>query len=739
MRRHYHKHPYQSPRDKRAFSATLREIGARIQCSDVKAGLSRANDLLASLTISRHEQARVLGMVGDSEFLRGAFNEALTVYQRAATLCFDHHDLWLRPIIGQVLALLKNVRVDDARMIARHACDISAQKCAAFDEQVSAANEEMATGGSVTVPSLPPRISVVATRMGFLFLDEGEPDAAEEFFQRAVTANPRGACRARQGLARIALVSNPARALDLAAESIRIGHYGAKTIAAWAILIAARRKLGGWQISQTLLNGLEMATPSVRARAVLAITRELRNSDMRQWREVADRWLQGEGKKFPIIEAEIRKMYLASAKVQPGDAKGKRELAEALMRTPGLSRNEWLAAAKEAVRAGFWEGTTPDVDALVQFADNCYGGDSGLRAAHSLALSCMMAKRHDLARKLLQRNLAEAEAGRSVWAKSLWALARMENVLGNYTSAASLYKRFSETQALPMRFRLQAGTLWIQALLKGGEYGALLAARPAIEAMLTEVRDPETLMDFARQLALTSPELQTWAVDLFEKGAALAIEQFEEASHPSVALDILFKLTRRQVYDFGRSHDAIKMWEGLNEQQRTWLWSTQQRYWEYLGLLLRAYGRAGSAADVDGCAKAWLKDVATPPEGRVQVGTVYGEWLIESRRVPEALALFDQLIREAPTHPQCARSWYWKALGSFKRGDARECARCVQALRLAQGTNVGLLDEWKLDAKALLLLADLDPTKIDAQAVNYRPDFLSGVLEEIHHDLALPL
>ena len=340
IRRTFRKRPYQPPRDKTALSVSLREIGDKIQKRNAAAGLAKANQLISSRALALHDQARVLGLVADSEFRRGAFEEAAVIYQRAATLCLDHASLWLRPLIGEVSALLRAVRVDEALMMARHACDVARKKAADFNAQVSSANQLLAARGRVSVPVLPPRESVVATRLGFLFLQEGEPALAREFLEKALEVNPGGACRARQGLARIALAMNDsARALSLAEESIRRGRYAAKTLAAWPILIAARRRLGGWQISQNLLNGLDMAPPGVRARAVLAITRELRNSDMRQWRDLAEKWSAREGKKFPAIEAELRKMILASAKVVPGDAEGKRKLAEELLKTPGLSRN----------------------------------------------------------------------------------------------------------------------------------------------------------------------------------------------------------------------------------------------------------------------------------------------------------------------------------------------------------------------------------------------------------------
>ncbi|MBU1692861.1 MAG: hypothetical protein KKC51_02745, partial [Verrucomicrobia bacterium] len=573
-------------------------------------------------------------------------------------------------------------------------------------------------------------------RMGALFLNEGEPASAQEFFEKALEANPRGACRARQGLARIALaMDDPTRSLILAEESIRVGNYAAKTIAAWPILIAARRKLGGWQISQNLLDGLEMAPPSVRARAVLAITRELRNSDMRQWREVALRWSGREGQEFPIVEAEIRKMVLASAKVMPGDATGKRELAEQLLQTPGLSRNEWLAAAKEVVRAGLWEGRTPDLDGLIRYADTQYGEDSGPRATHSLALSCMMAKRHDLARPLLQRNITQLPAGKSMWGKSIWALARMESFLGNHSAAAGLYRQFFEAESIPVRFRLQAQLLWAQALITAGHPDALLEARPRIEAFIAEVKDSDLLLDFARQIPAASPELSDWRNALFERGATWALQKFQEANHPSVAADILFKLTRRQVYDFDRADDAILFWESLSQEKKQWLWAVRTSFWAYLGWVLEAYHRKGHSQQGDAFAYSWLDDPATPPEGRVQVGIPYGRWLIESGRTVEALDLFTQLIQEAPTHPLSAHAWYWKALEAHKRGEKKERNRCCACLRQAQGVTVGLLGEWSLDAKALLLLADLRLDQIDAQAVNYLTDFLQMLRDEIQRDM----
>ncbi|MBU1693601.1 MAG: hypothetical protein KKC51_06520, partial [Verrucomicrobia bacterium] len=433
----------------------------------------------------------------------------------------------------------------------------------------------------------------------------------------------------------------------------------------------------------------------------------------------------------------IRKMVLASAKVMPGDATGKRELAEQLLQTPGLSRNEWLATAKEVVRAGLWEGRTPDLDALIRYADTQYGEDSGPRAAHSLALSCMMAKHHDLARPLLQRNIAQLQAGKSMWGKSVWALARMESLLGNHAAAAGLYRQFFEAESIPVRFRLQAQLLWAQALVTAGQPDALLEARPLMTTALSNVQDPEILMNFARQLQVGPVALRDWSKELFSQGEARALQCFHEASHPSVAVKILFKLTRRQLYDFDRPAEAIRLWESFNPAKKAWLWSAQNNFWEYMGLLFDAYTRTGASQTGEAFVQSLLDDPATPPEGLAYVGIPYGQWLVQKRRVQEAQDLFAWLIKAVPSHPLCAHAYYWKALAAYSIDDLETMEKYVGCIRRAQGNSVGLLSEWDLDAKAQLLLAGLNVDKVAPQVVKYTPERLHFLRATIVRELAL--
>ena len=734
--RKFRKRPHRSPADPKAFSSTLRQIGEHIQKREFAPALSKANQALSDPSLSSADQGRVLALVGDSEFKRGRFVEACPIHLQAAERSLSHSHLWLRPLVGCVRDLLKVPRVEDALAMARHAVEVAEAKMEEFDEQVRRAGQSLLDTGAVGVPPVPPRVSVVATRMGFLFLQEGEPEAAEEFFSRATERNPGGACRALQGLAQASLArGDSCRALELATRAIRWGKFRAKTLPAWPILVAARRQLGGWRISDRLIRGLDAAPAGLRARTVLTVVRELRKHDMRQWQEIAESWSCHEGNKFPIVEAEIRKMLLASAKAQSGRDPDRKEKAEKLLQTPGLSPGEWLSAAKETVQAGLLYGDPVNLGQLLAVASAKYGPEFAARSGHGLALSCRKAKRFDLARALLQRNIQTLAPDRETWGKSIWALARMESEQANHATAAALYRQFIEADAVPVRFRLQAQLLWMEALIRAGHPEALLEARPLIDAALNGVQDPEVLMDFARQLSAASPEFKEWGTELFDQATAMALRQFQEALHPSVAMDVLFKLTRRQICDFARYAAALRQWDELGEDKKEWLWTSRTCFWEYLGLLVKAFSMERRRDELEDFARSWIDDPATPPEGRVHIGIPFGRHLLNSQRYAEAFSLFDRLVRESPSHPLCVTAWYWKALVAHKKGDAPERNRCIACLRLAAGSKGATLHERQVIAKAMILLADLDVGRVDTTGMDDGPQRCQILLPHVVADL----
>ncbi len=718
-RERFRKKVYTAPADRDPLASSLRRVSESVQRREFVASLDGANRLLANPALARHDKGRVLALVGDSEYKRGAYTSAIGIYQQAATLCLGHHLLWLRPLLGQVRAYIKMAQVDDALLIARHTFAVAKAKFQQFDEEVRSANRRLAEDGEVMVPMAPPRVSVVATRLGFLFLREGELGCAQEFFECALQASKRGACRAREGLAQIALARGEhTRALEMAGQAIRIGRYTAKTVESWNTLIAARRNLGGWQISEKLLDGLRRTSAPLRARTVLSIVRELRKNDMRQWQVVAQKWMQEEGSLFPVVETEMRKMLLASTAAPQQESRCE-ELAGVLLETQGLSATEWLAAAKTVVEMRLQNGESAGEEKLIAEAVARYGERYAPRITHALALVCAKAKRTERARELLAKNVRTLKPDHQLWSKSLWSLARVESSAKRHVEAAALYKQIGGSDDVPLRFKLQAKLLWAKELVAAGQGDALLEARPEIEELLRDETDPIVLMDFARQLAAASQTLRPWAETLFGRGSGIALERFYREEHPSVAIDILFHLARRQIYDFGQSAKALHLWESLDAQKREWLWSPRESFWAYLGLLVEAYSLSGPQGAGDAFARDWLDDPATPPLGRVHVGIPYCRWLMNCERATEALPIFDQLVVESPTHILCVTAWYWKALQAYKHGNTTERDRCVQCLHLALGSKSLLPRDGAVVGKALLLQYDRNIERAAAQEKKY--------------------
>ena len=726
----------QSERHENPWASKLRRISDNIHKRKFHKALAESNSLLASGDITNLQKSRVLALVGDSEFKRGRFAKSAEIQLEALAINLDHPTLWLRPYIGGVRALLKVPQVDQAIVLARQAVAMAETKMAGFDSQVRHANHGLSARKTVAVSPVPVRISVVATRMGNLFLQEGEPEAAAELFQKAIQSAQGGANRARQGLAIIALAQGAfEEAEKISAEAIRIGHYRAKTLPAWALHISARRKQGCWRINDRLIKGLEKAPAGLRARTILAIVTELRRNGMRQWRPVAEDWMSKEGGSFSPHVIDIRKMILASAKIDGADPAVTRTAAEQLLRMNELGLRDWLSAAKEYVRAGMLMGNIVHPEHLLLEARNRFGRDAIPLVAHRLALSCLLVKQEEAARSLLQSSISGAKAGSTQWAKSLWALARLEKGLNHHLAAARAYKQLFETQGLPTRFRLQAQLHWVEEMMAAGDADAFWDAHALMAETLKKVQDPEVLLNFARQLLFGPPELKEWGREIYLQGAALAIAQFDAATHPSTAIHILFKLTRRQVIDFDRSADAIRIWEDMSYNKRDWLWSGSSLFWEYLGCLVTAYLRVQDFAAAEDFANGFLDDPASPASGLPYLGVPFAKHLLVHDRKEDGLALCERMAQGAPRHPACAWAWYWLALQSWVGGKIEPAKDYARRIQLAQGLQPGTLDGQRLDVRARLLRVDLNTSQLDLRSVEYAASFIAEQLAQIENDL----
>ena len=704
-----------------------------LQSKRVAEGLQRLNGLAAA-TNSPKQKAQIIALTGDSEYRQGHFENAINAYRAALQMVTNDPRAWVRPALAEVRALLKAALVDQAYVSATQVWNRSFAQHEELQRQF-AIQQAHIQHKRILIKQRPYRASVVASRLGYLFLNEGEPAHAKELFTRAITVNPQGGSRARHGLALIALAENNlAEAESRAREALLLGKFQGKTVGVWATLIAARQRAGKLGVDADLLAGVQSSRSStVRSRSTLAIVRELRSFHDPAWENIASQWITAEGAIHPTIATEIRKLLNAKLRLAADDPLGQANKAGQLLSSPELlSRSEYIAAAKQFVRASLTAQQNVDLNSIIQRAVTLYGNSARDRLAHHLALACMMAPRHDLARALLQGVLGGSSRN-AQFAKSLWALARMEAVLKNHSAAADLYDRFANESAIPLRYRLQARIKWLHSVIEAGRVADVAQVTGALIALTNGITDFDLLLDFARQLRQGAHGLRDLANSLFARGEALAQAQFAAATNPSTALGILFRLTRRQVYDFGKYQNAVALWNSLTAQQRDWLWSPKAEFWEYLSWIFVAMTRAGLFSQAEQLVATYLNDSATPLEGRLAMMAASAAWKIRKRKIAEGVTIFRAMIKLAPSNRLCAEGYYWLALIAKKNGDQTGCAEYAARIQMALGSQIGLLTEWQLDCKASLLRSNLVPET--ALSAKYNPDFQAKCLAEIQADV----
>lgn len=683
--------------------------------------------------------SRYISLVGDIEFHQSKFQDAVRTYETAVQSALIDPVHWLRPRIGKIQALLKIPDVLSAKSEAEKALRIAVEKINDFDEQIRFANEYLASGVQLEAPHVPIRISVVAWRLGFIFLHEGALDEAKTFFNEATKRSPGGANRARQGLAQVALLKGDYKqAYIRAINAIRHGNFRAKTIPAWKILITARRRMGGWRIPDRLIVALfeQAESRTVLIRTSMTVIKELRKNDMRQWVEMTERLMPYvDGPRRFSLKRDALKCLLASAKVKPDNWEEIHDKASELLELGGnyLSPKDWLAARKAWVTSGLYlsdQDTLAWLDSPV-WLEGPHCDKFILSARHGVALACMNAGRHDLARQFLLANLADTtEDVHHVRNRSRWTLARMESMLGNHALAAQYYQQY---RAPKWRHQKQAELLWLRENLLAGNTNIPASTYASIKNSIGHDGSPFVRMDLARWL-LKFPEgdLRAHGQWVFEQAVTDATTAFWAQTSPKMAMSYLFQTTRRQVCDFLDDNAVVLFWERLTPEKRDWLWTEELTFWEYLGYVFTAYVRTNRWMAAQAFARHWLNDAASPMEGLPYIGVPYGVQLMRRGAQTEAFEIFERMTRSAPSHALCARAWYWLALREWKRGNYDKAHQYAEKIRLAQGTRIGLLEEWELDAKALFILADMDAQGIDAAAAkNYSSEQLArwhGVL-----------
>jgi tetratricopeptide (TPR) repeat protein len=681
--------------------------------------------------------SQIASLAADSQYALARYSDAVDLYGRALAYLADEKRIrtWIRPALGEVRALLKAIENDRAYQRALDIWQRAADSQAELDEELATTADELEEQGPLHIGPRPVRPSVVLTRLGNLFLEEGHMDTARHFYQQAVLISPRGATRARQGMATVCMAATEdAEAEKYAREALQMGKFQAKTICCWETLITARAKQGKDLLDAELFTSLQINQEGpVLARAMLTIIKALRGYGDLRWKQIAEEWINRPEVIDEIIEVEMAKILLSEEKLIGHDPRLIALSAHRIFRSDQVSPKEMVATAKDVTHMLLLDGDEPNVRGLAKKARRRFGNDLKGEVLHAIALGAMMARRHDLAREILHEQISTLPRGSKQWAMDLSALARMEVVLENHQAAATHYLDFADTEEIQTDFRVQALLKWLQhATAAGGEIDTAAAAEKLTRIVSADL-DLVVLLNIGRHLSYVSG-FEPLRDQVIAAAEAKGLKLFEQATTPEEAIGILIRLTRKQLWDFRRAEAITSFWESLNPTKREWLWSEKSEYWEYYSLVFESYIAQGRTDDAIHIAANIVNATNTPPNGLIWLGTAYANWRMSQREFPEAFRHYDWLVKELPTHPVASWAYYWQAVQALAAGNEALAKEKAAALRRCFAGRPDFLWQWELDARALLILSDLAVPE-QSQSLQYQSGFLNQQLAALHNEI----
>lgn len=697
---------------------------------------------LNSLSISREvsddpdKKTRIASMVADIQFRQGRFEEALEYFEAAQKWCSfptahasSRH--WLDCALGEFRCLLRLLRLEKATGRVERIVETARMRVDEFESLLSGPP----AGFPLLIPSRPWRLSVVHTKIATVYHTEGYPEPARWHYEQALT--PRGASRARLGLARLGLAEGkPEDAEKLAYESLSFGKFRAETLATWPIYIEARLRQNKSGLDDSVLARLKSEAPaSVRDRALLLITRTLRAHGDHAWRMIAEDFVNSSKATDEIISVEMSKILLAEDKLNEPEADSVALAGHRLLRQ-NLAPNELVAVSKtiigQSLRADRGERSFMGLKAKIA---RLYDAGAARNAVHGMALAAMEASRHDLARQWLTEQIAELALNDPRQGLDRWALARMEEVLGNKAEAAGHYLKIARLAVIPARFRLQAFTNWFSLLPAEDVESRKDELLGDLETVLGLMEGYRPLLDAGRQLRLAGSALDEITDRVIREAETRAWHAFQAESNPRESIRILLHLARRQYYDFGRKEELLRQFDSLGPERIEALWSEQAVYWEYLALVMRCKSLAGNHAAATALAESQLDHPATPKVGILHLASALGEMEAEAGNLEAGLVRFAQAAQASPASPLAAPHYYWSALRGLARRDKAAAIVEARALRQCFSLKPAYHWQWALDARALLILEDAGEPRREAEPAKYTPAYLNRQRQALARDL----
>jgi tetratricopeptide (TPR) repeat protein len=722
------------------FSKSLWDARNLIALGQNDQGLATLNRL-ATATTNPKRRAKILMLVGESEAKLSRHNDAAVAYARAsdhARLAADL-DLLLRSGSGQIRSLLRSLRTDEARTVAAGLLAELQKAQEDYQKILDLTPQQLAASGVVQVPAQPPRPTVVFTKIAVVFVESGLTEDARTFLLKALQLSPNGAARARQILASLALAADdPSLAERYARESLLMGRFQAKTVAAWQLYLDARARQARLPIleADVFASFQANARGRIASASVLSIVRVLRAHGDPAWSTIARSAVESSDMDA-IIGTELEKLMQADAKLT-GSAESRVIAARALrlFRAGKVSPQEQVAHAKCYVHYSLVADELRAFDSIVTLATNRFGKNHADSVIHSMALGAMQAGKHEVARKWLMKLLASVEPGTESWGKAMWALARMEALLKRYSEAALIHLQIATSIQTPPRFRMQSMLLGFKNLAASGDTVNLDEISVSMKQLLGEITDYRVALDAARQLSLAGNLLRALNEEATAKAAILVDQALATTTPAAERLAILEYTARKQFWDLGHFAAVVDRWGGLTELQMAEMRVTGGSAWyEYCSLVMRSMAKLGQDQKARALAASILDGRTATPEGYVIMGNAYAEWLLALGEKEKAFTYFDWISVEAPTHLGAAAAHYWLALRHLNSGRTEAALSAARAVRRCFGTAPSLLSEWELDAKALLILTDFSPeTAIQQGRSTFNPEFICQMLDRLLSD-----
>lgn len=571
---------------------------------------------------------------------------------------------WIRPALGEIRARLKNLEVDLAVELAGIVWERASVAFAGHQAELDLDEEVLAEGDAVLIRERPLRPSVLLTKLGSAFFEEGYLDVAKQFYQQAVITTPRGATRARLGMARVCLAqADNASAEQYAREALQMGKFQAKTLSIWPLLIAARVKQEKPALDEELYASLNHNQKGrVKARAILSIVKSLRGYGDKRWRDIAEEWIENEASVDEIIEVELAKILLAEEKVIGKDDRRIALAAHRILRSAQVSPKESLSVSKELVNLSLLGGENPAINALADKAGRIFGESQRAEVLHGMALAASSADRADLAETILVRQLSGSPKGSTQWGQDIWALATINAGTGEYSVAAPRFLAIARQPEIPLRFRSLGLLQWAENIMASG---ALLPAEELeseLSLLVDSAFDYRTILDLARDFSKSSVPLDSVMNRLADIGGTKAREAFHAAATSSEKLAILIHLARREHYDLDRREQLLQFWDGLDAREQESLWSESEIYWELQSIIFMALVGSGRHQAAESHAVEVMEAPGTPALGLVHVGIALASYWITSKQSARAIEQFERIAAEHPTHQLVATAYYWIGL-----------------------------------------------------------------------------